>query len=73
MFRRTLMQCLSSNPDTIRSVLGQMALYAHVGPFSRDVIGRVETMIAELEPGVDALVPVKPANANFGGAAPAIV
>ncbi len=50
MFRRTLMQCLSANPASIRSILGQMALYAHVGPFSRDVIGRLETMIAEIEP-----------------------
>ncbi|MGB7099710.1 MAG: B12-binding domain-containing radical SAM protein, partial [Xanthobacteraceae bacterium] len=53
MFRRTLMQCLSANPTSIRSILGQMALYAHVGPFSRDVIGRLETMIAALEPTVE--------------------
>ena len=53
MFRRTLMQCLSANPTSIRSILGQMALYAHVGPFSRDVIGRLETMIAVLEPIVE--------------------
>ena len=40
IFRRALMQCIASNPASIRSILGQMALYVHVGPFSRDVIAR---------------------------------
>jgi hypothetical protein len=30
--------------------LTQPALYLHVGPYSRDVIGRIEDMIAALEP-----------------------
>jgi radical SAM superfamily enzyme YgiQ (UPF0313 family) len=65
MFRRTLMQCLSANPTSIRSILGQMALYAHVGPFSRDVIGRLETMIAALEPVVEPPVRIQRAAGNL--------
>ena len=65
MFRRTLMQCLSANPTSIRSILGQMALYAHVGPFSRDVIGRLETMIAALEPAVEPAVRIQRAAGNL--------
>ena len=42
IFRRTLTQCMSSNPDSIRWIVAMMALYLHVGPFSRDVIGRIE-------------------------------
>ena len=33
-----------------RWIVSMMALYLHVGPFSRDVIGRIETMAAALEP-----------------------
>ena len=65
MFRRTLMQCLSANPASIRSILGQMALYAHVGPFSRDVIGRLETMIAALEPAVEPPVRIQRTAGNL--------
>ena len=65
MFRRTLMRCLSANPASIRSILGQMALYAHVGPFSRDVIGRLETMIAALEPAVEPAVRIQRAAGNL--------
>jgi hypothetical protein len=50
MFRRTLTQCMTSNPASIRWIVAMMALYLHVGPYSRDVIGRIETMAAALEP-----------------------
>jgi radical SAM superfamily enzyme YgiQ (UPF0313 family) len=49
LFRRTLRQVMSSNPAAIRSILGQMALYLHVQPYSRDVIGRLENTLAALE------------------------
>ena len=65
MFRRTLMQCLSTDPTSIRSILGQMALYAHVGPFSRDVIGRLETMIAAIEPALEPPVRIQRAAGNL--------
>ncbi len=60
LFRRALMKCISSNPDSIRSILGQMALYLHVGPYSRDVIGRLEIMMAELETDAEPPMRVEP-------------
>jgi hypothetical protein len=39
-----------------------MALYVHVGPFSREVTARLQTMIAALEP--DAEPPVGIARAS---------
>ena len=48
-FRRTLSQCVAGNPNTIRWIVALMALYLHVGPYSRDVISRLETMMGALE------------------------
>ena len=50
LFHRTLIQCMSSNPESIRWIVALMALYIHVGPFSREVIARIESMMAALEP-----------------------
>jgi radical SAM superfamily enzyme YgiQ (UPF0313 family) len=50
VFRRALSQCMSSNPNSIRWIVALMALYLHVGPFSREVIARVENIVAALEP-----------------------
>ncbi|HJW40670.1 MAG TPA: hypothetical protein VJ476_05490 [Rhizomicrobium sp.] len=44
---------MTSNPASIRWIVAMMALYLHVGPYSRDVIGRIDTMAAALEPVVD--------------------
>jgi hypothetical protein len=52
LFRRTLTQCVASNPDSARWVVALMALYLHVGPFSRVVIARIENMMAALDPVV---------------------
>jgi hypothetical protein len=50
---------MSDNPDSIRWVVAQIALYLHVGPFSRDVIARIENIMATLEPvGVEPRAPV---------------
>jgi radical SAM superfamily enzyme YgiQ (UPF0313 family) len=48
-FRRTLSQCMSSNSDSIRWIVALMALYLHVGPFSHEVIAKLEAMIAALD------------------------
>ena len=48
-FRRTLSQCVAGNPNSIRWIVALMALYLHVGPYSRDVISRLETMMGALE------------------------
>ena len=50
VFRRTLTRCVASNAGSIRWIAGQIALYLHAGPYSRDVIGRLEIMMAALEP-----------------------
>ena len=66
VFRRTLSQCMSDNPESIRWVVALMALYLHVGPFSRDVIARIENMMATLEPvGVEPRAPIEQASSNF--------
>jgi hypothetical protein len=50
IFRRTLTECFASNPDSFRLVAALMALYLHVGPFSREVIAHIEKLRAALEP-----------------------
>ena len=62
IFRHTLSQCMSSNPDSIRWVVALMVLYLHVGPFSREVIAKLETMIAALEPAAEPLVRIERAS-----------
>ena len=49
LFRRVLTECISSNPDSIRYIVLLMAFYLHVGPFSREVIARIENIMAMLE------------------------
>jgi radical SAM superfamily enzyme YgiQ (UPF0313 family) len=49
LFRRTLRQVMSSNPAAMRTILGQMALYLHVQPYSHDVIGRLENTLATID------------------------
>jgi len=63
MFRRTLTQCISTNPNSARYIVALMALYLHLGPFSRVVTARIDSIIAELEP--PATEPrAEPANAT---------
>ncbi len=45
---------MSNNPDSIRWIVALMALYLHVGPFSREVIAHIEKMMAAIEPVVIA-------------------
>ena len=49
VFQRTLSQCLSTNPQSARWLVALMALYLHLGPFSRVVIERIENIMQELE------------------------
>jgi radical SAM superfamily enzyme YgiQ (UPF0313 family) len=66
VFRSTLSQCMSDNPDSIRWVVALMALYLHVGPFSRDVIARIERIVATPDPlVVERRGPVEQASSNF--------
>jgi hypothetical protein len=54
VFRQTLSHCLSSNPKSVRWLMALMALYLHLGPFSRHVIREIELKIEKLdaEPGI---------------------
>ena len=41
--------CVATNPKSVRYILGQLAFYMHLGPFSRYVMGRLDQMIADLD------------------------
>ena len=60
IFREALTNCVATNPKSVRYILGQLAFYMHLGPFSRYVMGRLDEMIADL----DEAAPVVPAIAH---------
>jgi hypothetical protein len=45
MFRRTLIECVSTNPQSARWLVALMALYLHLGPFSRVVVAQIDGLI----------------------------
>jgi radical SAM superfamily enzyme YgiQ (UPF0313 family) len=49
IFRRTILQCASENPQWARIIVLMTALYLHLGPFSRHVIGLIEQRLDGLE------------------------
>jgi radical SAM superfamily enzyme YgiQ (UPF0313 family) len=49
VFWQTLVRCAKSNPAALRHITMQMALYLHLGPFSRYVIAETNRRIAELD------------------------
>ena len=53
LFRRTLGECRSGNPSVTRAIVFLIALYLHLGPFSRVVLARIEAILDELRDGVD--------------------
>jgi len=57
LFHRALTECIAHNPDSIEYIVLLMAFYLHVGPFSREVIGRIENMMAALEPSARSRSP----------------
>ncbi|HZP68530.1 MAG TPA: B12-binding domain-containing radical SAM protein [Pseudolabrys sp.] len=44
-FLRVLKICARENPDAMRIIVGLMALYLHLGPFSRQVIAAIDRRI----------------------------
>ena len=58
-FWRVLKTCARENPNATRIIVGLMALYLHLGPFSRRVIAeidrRIEADISRLAPAAPAL------------------
>ena len=51
VFRETLSHCLATNPRSVRWLIALMALYLHLGPFSRHVIREIELRIERLDNG----------------------
>ena len=45
IFRRTIIQCASTNPQWARIIVLLTALYLHLGPFSRHVIRQIEQQL----------------------------
>jgi hypothetical protein len=65
-FWKTFIEVAKTNPAALRYIVIMMALYLHLGPFSRHVLGEINRRIAEL----DEVVPM-PAPLASGQAAAA--
>jgi len=52
LFWETFSHCLKTNPRSARWIIGQMAFYLHLGPFSRFVIQEIEHKINQINAGV---------------------
>lgn len=50
-FWKTLVDCLAHNRRALPYVMMMVALYVHLGPFSRQVIGQVQQQIADIDNG----------------------
>ena len=48
LFRSTLNQCITSNPKSARWIVAILALYLHLGPFSRVVMTRIDELLERL-------------------------
>jgi len=48
IFWKTFTECATSNPNSVRFLVLMMAIYLHVGPFSRKVIATIDRQIAGL-------------------------
>ena len=48
-FWRIFVEVAKTNPGALRYIVMLMALYMHLGPFSKRVIGEIDRRIAELD------------------------
>jgi hypothetical protein len=48
LFWKTFTECAASNPGSVRFLVLMMAIYLHVGPFSRKVVATIDRQIAAL-------------------------
>jgi radical SAM superfamily enzyme YgiQ (UPF0313 family) len=51
IFWRAIVECVSTNPQLAQTMVVLAALYLHLGPFSRHVIGQIEQRLDGLENG----------------------
>ena len=49
VFWQTFTECMSVNPRSARWLMALMALYLHLGPFSRYVVQQIEQKIEEID------------------------
>jgi hypothetical protein len=68
-FWKTFVEVAKTNPAALRYIVMLMALYLHLGPFSKHVIGEIDRRIAEL----DDLEPVRTTRDYAGLLPPAAV
>ncbi|MGE5303017.1 MAG: B12-binding domain-containing radical SAM protein [Alphaproteobacteria bacterium] len=54
IFWPALKRCVAGNPQSARWIVALTALYLHMGPFSRHVIGQIEQKIENLAAGADS-------------------
>ncbi len=55
VFWQTFVNCAKHNPRALRTIVSLMALYMHLGPFARHVIGEIDARIAALDDAGPAL------------------
>jgi len=55
-FWKTFVEISKSNPEALRPIVTLMAMYLHLGPFSKHVIGEIDRRIAEID-AAPAIVP----------------
>jgi hypothetical protein len=48
-FWKTFVEVAKTNPGALRYIVMLMALYLHLGPFSKHVISEIDRRIAELD------------------------
>jgi radical SAM superfamily enzyme YgiQ (UPF0313 family) len=51
IFRPAFKRCMTSNPQSARAIVALLALYLHLGPFSRHVMGKIDQQIDDLAAG----------------------
>lgn len=66
VFRKVFINCMRDNPDAAHDLIWLLAMYAHLGPFSRVAIGEVNRRIAQ----IDEAAPAGVAPTLAGGDAP---
>jgi radical SAM superfamily enzyme YgiQ (UPF0313 family) len=49
LFWKTFTDCVSHNPMAVRHLMMMLALYLHLGPFSRSVVTKIDRQIAALD------------------------
>ena len=66
-FWRTFVEVAKKNPGALRQIVTMMAIYLHLGPFSKHVIKEIDRRIAEIDDAQAVMPPPayrEPARAN---------